>query len=81
MTLCSTGSSSRSNRSVVFLKIAVLKNFEKFAVKYLCWSLLFNDAAGCIPKTLLKRNSSAGVKTYNHYINCSILLLRYVIQS
>ena len=26
-----------------------------FTVKYLCWSLLFNDAAGCIPKTSLKR--------------------------
>ena len=39
---------------MVFLKIAVLKNFEMFAVKYLYWNLLFNDAAGCIPKTLLK---------------------------
>ena len=55
MTLCNTGSSSRSNHSVVFLKIAVLKNFEMFTVKHLCWSLLLNDAASCIPKTLLKR--------------------------
>ena len=39
----------------MFLKISVLKNFEMFTVKYLCWSLLFNDAAGCIPKTSLKR--------------------------
>ena len=55
ITLCNTGSSSRSNHSAVFLKIAVLKTFEMFTVKYLCWSLLFNDAAGCIPKTSLKR--------------------------
>ena len=57
MTLCNAGSSSKSKHSVMFLKISVLKNFEMFTVKYLCWSLLFNDAAGCIPKTSLKRTS------------------------
>ena len=36
MASCNTGSSSRSNHSVVFLKITVLKNFEMFTVKYLC---------------------------------------------
>ena len=61
MTLGNTGSSSRRNHSVVFLKIVVLKNVEIFTIKYLCWCLLFNDAAGCIPKTLLKRSSAAGV--------------------
>ena len=55
MTLRNAGSSSKSKHSVMFLKISVLKNFEMFTVKYLCWSLLFNDAAGCIPKTSLKR--------------------------
>ena len=60
MTLCNSGSSSRSNRSVVFLKIAVLKNFEMFTVQYMCWSLLVNDVAGCIPKPLLKRYSDDG---------------------
>ena len=57
MTLCNAGSSSRSKHSVVFLEIAVLINFKMDTVKYLCWSPLFNDAAGCIPKTLLRRYS------------------------
>ena len=61
MTLCNAGPSSKSKHSVMFLKISVLKNFEMFTVKYLCWSLLFNDAAGCIPKTSLKRYFAAGV--------------------
>ena len=61
MILCNTGLSSRSNHSVVFLKVAVLENFEMLTVKYLCWSLLFHNAAGYLPKTLLKRHSAAGV--------------------
>ena len=67
MTLCNTGSSSRSNHSVVFLKIAVLKNFEMFTVNYLCWSLLFNDAAGFLLKILLKWYFATEVSFYFRY--------------
>ena len=36
MTLGNTGSSSRRNHSVVFLKIVVLKNVEIFTIKNFC---------------------------------------------
>ena len=37
------------------MKKDVLKNFPKFAVKYLCQSLLFNKVADLRPATLLKK--------------------------
>ena len=43
MTICNT---------VVVLKIAVLKTFEKIPVKYLCRSLFLNNTAGYRPETL-----------------------------
>ena len=60
MTIGNTCSPSRSNRSVVFLKIGVLENFEMIIVKYLCWSLFLNNTAGCRHETLLKRYSGTG---------------------
>ena len=38
-------SNCRSNRSEVFCKKGVLRNFEKFTRKYLCQSLFFNKVA------------------------------------
>ena len=32
----------------------VLKNFQKFAGKHLCWNLLFNKNASLKPATFLK---------------------------
>ena len=39
----------------VFLKKSVLKNFAKFAEKYLCQSLFFTKVVGWRPVTLLKQ--------------------------
>ena len=43
----------------VFYKKAVLKNFEIFTRKHLCWSLFSMKLQGSA--TLLKRDSSKGV--------------------
>ena len=50
----------QSSHSVVFLKIAVLKNFKRFIIK-ICLSLFFNNVAGFRTATLLKRYSCTGV--------------------
>ena len=65
MRICNTCSFSRSNRWVVFLKVAVLENFEMTIVKYPCWSLFLNDTAGCRPETLSKRYSGTGASSVN----------------
>ena len=46
---------SRSSFSEVFCKRGVLKCFEKFTGKNLCWSLFFDKAAGHQPALLLKK--------------------------
>ena len=51
---------SRSCRSKLFSKVAVLKIFTKFMEKYLCWSLLFNKVAVCKTPILLKGDFSTG---------------------
>ena len=45
----------RSSRLEVFCRNDVLRNFEKFIVKHLCQSLLFNKVAGLRTVTLLKK--------------------------
>ena len=45
---------SRSNRSVVFLKVAVLKNFG-MNTKNICAGDLLHETAGCRPEILLKQ--------------------------
>ena len=50
----------RSSRSHMFFKIDVLKSFERFTGKHLCWSYLLIKLQAW-PATLLKRNSSTGV--------------------
>ena len=57
MTTCSF---SRSNRLVVFLKVAVLKNFEMITVKYLYCSLFLKNTTGRRPKILLKQYYGIG---------------------
>ena len=42
----SSGYTFRSSRPEVFFKKGVLKNFAKFAGKYLCQSIFFNKVAG-----------------------------------
>ena len=42
----SSGYAFRSSRPELFFKKSVLKNFAKFAGKYLCQSLIFNKVAG-----------------------------------
>ena len=48
---------NRSNRSQMFFKIGVLKNFAKFTEKDLCWSLFLVklEACNCIKKKLQPR--------------------------
>ena len=43
------------------MKKGVLRNFAKFAGKYLCQNLFFNKVAGLRPATLLKRDSGTGI--------------------
>ena len=50
----------RSNRSQMFFKFGVLKNFANFTGKHRCWSL-FNKVAGLGPATLVKRDPNTGV--------------------
>ena len=45
----------RSKRPEVLCKKAVLKNFAKFAGKYLCQSLFFSKIASLKPATLFKK--------------------------
>ena len=45
----------RSSRLEMFSKKGVLKNFPKFAGKYLSQSLFFNKVGGLRPETLLKK--------------------------
>ena len=47
--------SIRSNRSLMFFKIGVFKNFAKFTGKHLCQSLFVNKVAGLKLATLLKK--------------------------
>ena len=44
----------RSSRSQMFFKIGVLKYFESFTEKYMCWSLFLINLHGCRPAVLLK---------------------------
>ena len=43
-----------------FCKKCVVKDFVKFAGKYLCWSILFHKAADLRRETLLKIDSNTG---------------------
>ena len=43
---------------VVFYKKGVLKNFAKFSVKHLCWSLFFNKVAGLVYNFIKKETST-----------------------
>ena len=45
----------RSSRLEVFCRKGVLRNFEKFAGKHLCHSLLFNKVGGLRTVALLKK--------------------------
>ena len=49
-----------SSRPRMFFE-KVLKILAIFTGKHLCWSLFFNNVAGLMPGTLLRRDSNAGV--------------------
>ena len=46
-TTFSQNTSGRLLLSIVFLKIAILKTFEIFTTKHLCWRTFFDNVAGC----------------------------------
>lgn len=45
---------------MVFLKIAILKTFEIFTTKHLCWGTFSHNITHCRPATLLKWDSCTG---------------------
>ena len=47
----------RNNRSEVFSKIGVFKNFPKFPGKHLCQSLFFNKVGGLRPAIKIVESS------------------------
>ena len=68
-----------SSCSQLFFKIDVLKNFENFTGKHLCWSFFFMKLQTFRPATLLKRDSNTGNLLWNlwNFKNiCEGLLLK-----
>ena len=49
-----------SSHPELFCRKGVLKNFEKFTRKQLCWNFFLIKLQTCSPATLLKSNSSTG---------------------
>ena len=56
---------TRSSRSQIFFKIGIVKIFENFVVKHLCWSLFLIKLEVWRSAVLLKRDSNTGVFLWN----------------
>ena len=63
----------RRTRSQIFFKIDVLKNFEIFKGKHLCWSLFSIYLLTWGRAALLKRDSNTGVFLWGGRLSCPIL--------
>ena len=57
----------RSSHSQMFFKIIVLKNFAIFAEKLLCWSFFLIKFHVWRPTTLLKRDSTTQMFSFEYY--------------
>ena len=55
------GSNCRSSCSQIFVKISVLKNFEIFTGKHLCWIIFLRKLQALKPASLLKGDPNTGV--------------------
>ena len=56
---------TRSSRSQIFFKIGIVKIFENFVVKHLCWSIFLIKLEAWRSAVLLKRDSNTGVFLWN----------------